>query len=36
MPDEDEFPYVIAARLRDPLLQRLDLDGLGVRLDAWR
>src|SRR5213075_1010557 len=33
VPTEEEWPYD-AAGLRDPLLQRLHLDGLGMRLDA--
>ena len=33
VPDEEEFPYVDPRRLRDARVQRLLVDGLGLRLD---
>ncbi len=34
IPPEDEFPLCPAAGLRSALIQRLDLDGFGLRLDS--
>ena len=34
MPTHEEFPYTIRAGLRDARVERLVVDGLGLRLDA--
>ena len=36
IPTAEEFPYTMRAGLRDPRVERLVVDGLGLRLDARR
>ncbi len=36
VPKTEEFPYTIRAGLRDPGVERLVVDGLGLRLERWR
>ena len=36
IPTAEEFPYTIRHRLRDARVERLVVDGLGLRLDARR